>query len=98
MRTVLFTPAARTEMIHAQDWYEAELPGLGERFEAAVNDVLERVCENPRQFPVVRAGLRRALLHGFPYALIFAMKSDDGITVVACFHGSRNPMHWHRRV
>lgn len=31
-RPVIFTPAARYELIHAQDWYENEVIGLGRRF------------------------------------------------------------------
>ena len=29
---VIFTQAARSELIEAQDWYEGEAPGLGRRF------------------------------------------------------------------
>ena len=34
MWPVRFTEAARAELIDAQDWYEAEAPGLGRRFRA----------------------------------------------------------------
>jgi plasmid stabilization system protein ParE len=64
--SVIFTPRARTELIDAQDWYENEARGLGRRFRAAVDVVIERMSANPRQFPVVYKSIRRALLRRFP--------------------------------
>ena len=52
---------------------------------------------NPRQFPVVHKNIHRALLRRFPYALMFVI--DDGtLVVIACFHGSRDPVRWQKRV
>jgi plasmid stabilization system protein ParE len=98
MRAVIFTRAARAELIDAQDWYENESPGLGRRFRAAVDAVVERMRTNPRQFPVVHEDIRRALLLRFPYALMFVIEPDDAVTVIACFHGSRDPERWQRRM
>jgi len=50
---VVFTQAARAELIDGQGWYENEAPGLGRLFRAAVDAVIERMSANPRQFPVV---------------------------------------------
>ena len=97
MVPVIFTPAARGELIDAQDWYENEVPGLGRRFRAEVDAVIQRVTSNPRQFPVVYKSIRRALLRHFPYSLIFVIESDETLTVVACFHGSRDPARWQER-
>jgi hypothetical protein len=41
--------------------------------------------------------LRRARLKKFPYSLFFLIE-DDTITVVACFHSSRDPRQWQSRV
>ncbi len=97
MHPVVFTLAARTELIDAQDWYENEAPGLGRRFHAAVDAVIERMSANPRHFPVVYKNIRRALLRRFPYALMFVIEADGTLTVIACFHGSRDPAHWQKR-
>jgi plasmid stabilization system protein ParE len=97
VRVVIFTRVARMEMIDAQDWYENEAPGLGRRFRAAVDAVIERISANPRQFPVVYKNIRRALLRRFPYALMFVIEPDEALTVIACFHGSRDPAQWERR-
>jgi plasmid stabilization system protein ParE len=84
-------------MIDAQDWYENESPGLGRRFRAAVEVVIERMSDNPRQFPVIYKSVRRALLRRFPYALMFVVEVDETLTVLACFHGSRDPARWQKR-
>ena len=97
MHPVIFTPAARAELIGAQDWYENEVPGLGKRFRAAIDAAIERMSDNPRQFPVVHRSIRRALLRRFPYALMFVIEADESLTVIACFHGSRDPEHWQKR-
>ncbi len=97
-RSVIFTPIAREELIDAQDWYENEAPGLGRRFRAAVDAAIGRMSNNPCQFAVIHRNIRRALLQRFPYALMFVIEPDDALTVIACFHGSRDPAHWQQRM
>ena len=97
MWPVIFTPAARAELIDAQDWYEAEAPGLGRRFRAEVDRAVQRMASSPRQFPVLFKYLRRARVKKFPYALFFSIE-DDALFVVACFHSSRDPQQWQERV
>ena len=98
MRPVIFTRVARFELIDAQDWYENEARGLGRRFRAVVDAVIERMIANPRQFPVVHKNIRRALLRRFPYALMFVIDPDEALTVIACFHGSHDPVQWQQRM
>jgi plasmid stabilization system protein ParE len=96
-RPVIFLPAARLELIEAQDWYESELPGHGAEFRAEVSNQVARIETNPLAFPVVLGDLRRARLRRFPYSLFFR-PLDDGVYVIACFHSSRDPRVWQRRV
>ena len=98
MYLVIFTPAARAELIDAQDWYESEVTGLGRRFRAAVDAGIERISANPGRFPVIYKNVRRALLRRFPYALMFVMAADETLTVIACFHGSGDPVNWQKRM
>ena len=97
MFTVIFTPAAQTELIEAQDWYEHEAPGLGRPFRVAIDRLIERMSASPRQFPVVFKDVRRALLRRFPYMLFFVIEGET-LYVIAFFHASRNPLHWQTRV
>lgn len=97
MWPVRFTEAARAELIEAHDWYEAEAPGLGHRFRAEIDSVVECMADNPRQFPMVFKTLRRARAKKFPYALFFLVE-PEALLVVACFHSSRDPRQWQKRV
>jgi plasmid stabilization system protein ParE len=95
--SVIFTQAARAELTGAQDWYEGEVPGLGRRFRGAIDSLVARMCANPRQFPVIFKNVRRALLRRFPYSLLFVVEGEE-LTVIACFHASRDPARWQNRV
>jgi len=74
-----------------------EVSGLGRRFRAAVDATVIRISANPQQFPIIHKNVRRALLRLFPYALMFVIEADGTLTVIACFHGSRDPAHWQKR-
>ncbi len=93
---VIFLPAARAELIAAQDWYERASAGLGVRFLAEVDAQVERIGANALQFPVQLRDIRRARLRRFPYGLYFRVL-PDAVYVIACFHASRDPMTWRRR-
>jgi toxin ParE1/3/4 len=93
---IVFTQAARLDLIEAQDWYEREAPGLGPHFRAAIDALTERMSANPRQFPAVFKDVRRALLRRFPHSLFFVMEGET-LLVVACFHASRDPAQWQKR-
>ena len=92
-----FTPAARAELIDAQDWYEGEAPGLGRRFRDEIDRTLQRIAAAPLQFPVVYETVRRSRVKTFPYALFFCIDGAE-LLVVACFHSRRDPRRWQTRV
>ena len=48
MWPVRFTEAARAELSEAQDWYEAEVPGLGRRFRAEIDSAVPAHGRQPR--------------------------------------------------
>jgi hypothetical protein len=73
---VRFTEAARAELIEAQDWYEAEVPGLGGPFRAEIDSVVRRMADNPRQFLTVFKTVRRARAKKSSYALFFLVQAD----------------------
>jgi len=89
-------PAARVELIEAQDWYERAAPGLGRRFREVAFQV-DRIAAHPKRFPEIMADVRRARLRRFPYGLFFR-QLEDAIYAVACFHASRDPLVWQSRI
>ena len=98
MPSVSFTPAARAELVEAQQWYEAEVAGLGRRFRTAIDALVVRMTDNPHLFPIVLKSVRRAVLSRFPYTLFFTIDDEHSVLVIACFHASRNPKKWQARV
>lgn len=94
---VIFLPAAREEATEAQDWYTKSTPDLGARFRAELDRTVRSLAVNPLQFPMIVRDIRRALLQIFPYALYFRLLHDS-VYVIACFHSSRDPKVWRRRV
>lgn len=97
MFDVIFTRAARAELIEAQDWYEAERAGLGTRLRLEVDAAVTRMAVNPLQFPVVHKQIRRAVVRRFPYLLFFVIEGNT-LVVIACFHASRDPQRWQERI
>ena len=96
MTLSVFRPAAAADVEDAFLWYESQRPGLGDEFLDEISLVLNAIVENPARFPVIHRETRRALLHRFPYSLFYRVQSE-GVIIVACMHGKRNPAHWQIR-
>ena len=68
--------AAEQEARQAAQWYEDRRVGLGFEFLAAVDTALQRIGDDPLQFPVLETlpdepSVRRFLLKRFPYTIIY---------------------------
>jgi len=94
--SLVIRPAAAAEIEEAFLWYEGRRTGLGAELLVELETVAHSILENPRLYPVIWRGTRRALLHRFPYGVFYREKGDD-IVVLAFFHGSRDPRIWRRR-
>jgi toxin ParE1/3/4 len=88
--------AAQAEYDEAVDWYESRRPGLGLRFLAALQKIIEDIGEDPLRYPEVEPGIREALLSGWPYCVYYQVRSDH-VMVIAVFHASRDPAIWQWR-
>ena len=97
MKRLNLSAEAELEMFEAALWYEREQAGLGFRFESEVDRIFTRILENPRQFPEVEEGARRALTRHFPYGIFFVLE-DDLVTVFAVLHLHRHPDTWKARL
>lgn len=94
---LMLTAAARKDIAEAQDWYRREGQALAASFRAETGPQLSRILQHPTQFPFARADVRRAKLRRFPYSVLFRVM-PDAIYVIACFHSSRDPTVWLRRI
>lgn len=92
-----FRPAASADVQAAYEWYEAQHPGLGNEFIAAVDTAVASILAFPEAYPVVHRGARRVLLERFPYGLYYRIESTR-VVVVACMHAARDPRRWRSRL
>ncbi len=95
-RRLVLRVQAEVDIDEAASWYEVERAGLGVNFIQDVNFLLERVEENPFQFPVVHGETRRAMTKRFPYGVFFTV-DDEEILVLAVVHLHRHPDAWKKR-
>ncbi|MBM2805486.1 MAG: hypothetical protein HW419_3379 [Deltaproteobacteria bacterium] len=92
-----FHPEAESELIEAAAYYELQVPGLGERFEAEVRRATDLLLEQPEIGAPADPVLRKFVLSRFPFILFYSVTSDIlRIEVVA--HQSRRPGYWRSRV
>ena len=92
-----FHPTASDEIVETTAYYESEVPGLGDRFIAEVESIIEVLCDQPNIGQSVGDKLRRILLARFPYSLIYSIESER-IWVIAVAHHRRRPGYWQERI
>jgi plasmid stabilization system protein ParE len=92
-----FLYPAEEEMNEASAYYEAASDGLGVDFLADVQFRIDALCEHPYLGQAIGQGLRRKLLHRFPFSLIYSVEAD-AILIVAVAHYGRRPGYWKTRV
>jgi hypothetical protein len=94
---VEFLPQAKSELLHAVEYYEGQLDGLGRRFWDEVDQHITWITENP-EVPQARDGAyRRVNLRVFPYYVAYIIR-DSVIWILAIAHGHSLPEYWIDRV
>jgi plasmid stabilization system protein ParE len=94
---LIIRPEADAEVDEAARWYEERRQGLGEEFLDTFLEVTANVKRNPYLYAPVLGEARRALLHQFPYSVIYEIHENE-VVVLACFHERRDPKEWQRRL
>lgn len=95
--SVVIDPGAIQDIQQAINYYDEQQPGLGVRFEAALNKHLTTLQKNP--FYRVRYDNVRCLpLRKFPYMVHFTVDESQKIVAIrAVFHTSLSPKNWKER-
>ena len=96
MPRVSFRPQARAEIREARRWYEGQVPGLGRAFIAELDATLAFLKLHPQMHAAVSedGNVRRALLHRFPYSLVYEVMDANEIVVLACRHVRQDEINW----
>ena len=93
---VIFHPEAHAEMIAQARYYEAKSEGLGSDFLTAVEEATQRIEQSPKAGPIIRASIRKRLISGFPFNVLYEIQTDR-IYIAAVMHQHRRPGYWLKR-
>lgn len=91
-----FHPEAYAEYEDAARYYAGRDPELANRFIAAVEEAIERICTAPTRWRLIEEDVRRCLTHVFPYAVLYTIEAEF-VLIVALMHCSREPGYWKAR-
>lgn len=93
---ILLSPEARQEFEEAEQYYNRQVPKLGDQFRKEVRAALPRLQAWPLSCPVERGDIRRLTLSRFPYKLLYSVEADH-IYIIAVAHQHREPAYWIER-
>jgi plasmid stabilization system protein ParE len=97
VRSVEFHPEAEAELVSATHYFERHVENLGLDFILAVRRAYERIVEFPHSGRPFGRRLRRTLIRGFPYGLLYRVEPSR-ILIVAVAHLHRRPGYWRSRL
>ena len=97
INNITIQPIAIKEIEEAWHWYESRRNGLGDDFILCVEETLEKISYNPKLYPIVHKKIRRAIIHRFPFSVLYFIESNK-IIIIGVFQGNRNPKSWKNRI
>ena len=66
-------------------------------FLVAVEETTRRIEQFPEAGPIDRASIRRRIVPGFPFTILYEVQSDR-LFIAAVVHQHRRPGYWRKRV
>lgn len=93
---VSFHEIAELELNEAAKYYESKMRGLGIAFISEMERVTRHIQHNPESAPRILKTVRRKLLRGFPYSIMYSIV-DDSIRILAIANQKRRPFYWRGR-
>ncbi len=83
-------PLTFIEIDAAVSWYEKQLFGLGKRFLVEIDSCIEKLKQQPNNYLIIEPPVRRILLKSFPYKLLYFIKDEDEVIIIALIHAKRS--------
>lgn len=81
---------AQDDIQTAYNWYEEQLPDLGESFLDDLYSTLEKIAIHPEYFSFVFDDFRDASLKKFPYLVVFKIEATK-VYINSVRHTKRKP-------
>lgn len=95
--SIIIDPRAIADIQQAIDYYDDNQPGLGTKFEAALNKRITALENNPH-FEVRYDNVHCLPLKKFPFMVHFTIDQErNTVTIRAVFHSSLDPKNWNKR-
>ena len=88
-RALVVGAHTESDILDAYVWYEARQEGLGRWFVGQLESAFARILTDPFSYPEDLPGIRRSLLHVFPY-LVFYTLDEETIEILAVIHASQD--------
>ena len=87
---------AEADIAEAYQYYESCHESLGSDFVLCIEESIDRIEKNPRQYKTLYKNVHRALVRRFPYGIYYVL-IDDQIIILGVLHARKNPKHWQER-
>ena len=87
------SPAAEQELNNAADYYESQLPGLGNEFLIEVERTINLISRNPKLGVIYTDNIRRFHTRRFPFSVFYQINQNI-IEVIAIADNRRSPGYW----
>ncbi len=88
-----FHSEAAEEVVATIKWYQARSPAVAEAFARELERAIQKILDAPERWPRDSTGLRRLLLHRFPFSVVYRVEVQC-VKVIAVAHAHRRPRYW----
>jgi plasmid stabilization system protein ParE len=90
---------AERHIADVRDWYAEQSPGLDAEFGTALDEAFTAIADMPRIGQLSENGIRRFVLHRFPYIVWYIVHDEAHVVrVLAITHQRREPHEVARHV
>ena len=94
---IKFLEIAQIELDEAIEYYNYEMPGLGDNFLTEILNALDRAGKFPDAWQPCSKRTRRCKVRRFPYGIIYQILENE-IIIVAIANLHRKPEYWKSRI
>jgi len=98
MYQVTYRAIATEEYEEAIKWYYERSAGAAERFINAVNEKLDNISSNPRQYKNLFKNYHEVSTIKYPYTIVYFIDEElQRVVIVAIYHHKRRPKKKYRK-
>ena len=94
---IILIPPSDKELEEAIDYYNDQMPGLGEQFYNAFLSSADYISIAPDAWRKVGSNTRRINIKRFPYLILYVLDGND-ILITCIAHQHRNPTYYANRI